>query len=162
MMSPSRLRSRPSIRYTGSAERKRKNGATRMPQGACQTADALKRCRASVVRFGPNCRGSSNGLFGSWMLAVFSSSVALPMLLLPLDSVYDAVKSSPLRQAPLAPTVISALYSLWPRLTAGRLPLEFGLSVGTQPADAGASVDPPPMRWLTRGRKFRSPPIELT
>ena len=57
--------------------------------------------------------------------------------------------------------VISALYSLWPRLTVGRLPVEFGLSVGTS-RPMRRSVDPPPISWLRRGRKFRSSPIELT
>ena len=85
--SPSRLRSRPSIRSTGSAERKEKIGATRMPHGSWNVALTLIRCRESVVRFGPNCRGSSNGLFGSWMFAVFSSSAAEPIVLMPFCSV---------------------------------------------------------------------------
>ena len=78
---------------------------------------------------------------------MLSSSLALPIVLLPLDSVYDAVRSSPLVRRRLT-EVISALYSLWPRLTVGRLPVEFGLSVGTS-RPMRRSVEPPPISWLS-------------
>src|SRR5262245_38601554 len=121
----------------------------------------LTRCRASVVRFGPNWRGSLNGLFGSWMFAVLSSSEALPMLLVPFDRVYDAVKSSPFDRRRRAAR-ISALYVLsLPKLVAGRVALEFGFSVPGAMSAAIRRVVVPRIRWLTRGRKFRSRPSEL-
>jgi len=60
-----------------------------------------------------------------------------------VDSVYDAVRSSPLVMRRFT-EVIRALYSLCPRLTVGRLLLEFGLSVGTS-RPMRRSVDPSPM-----------------
>src|SRR5512140_498647 len=102
-------------------------GATANPSGSSNTADRLTRCRASVSVVGPIWRGSSNGLFGSWMFAVFNWSTPVPMLLFALARVYDAEKSTPFdrRRRML---VMSALYSLRPRLTAGRLLFELGLS----------------------------------
>ena len=53
------------------------------------------------------------------MFAVFSSSDALPIVLSALDSVYEASRSKPLVNRRLA-LMMSALYRLCPRLSAGR------------------------------------------
>src|SRR4029079_13558064 len=86
------------------------------------------RCRASVVTFGPSCTGLSNGLFGSWIFPVLSSSEALPMVLTAFESMYEVEKSKPFAKRRRA-LKISALYSLLPRLSAGRLLDVFGLKL---------------------------------